>query len=74
MKITLEQFIVFEKRYLFAAIKNPDFRLGQAFIDEHRDIGNSIMGDEKGIFKINRLWLAKSREEVLELLDGYIIK
>ena len=74
MKMTLAEFEELEKRYLFEVLKNPDYRIGQAFINDYRDISNSIMGDEEGVEQDNRLWLARSRERVLELIERYIEK
>ena len=75
MKITMKQFEEFEKRYMFKVLKNPDYRLGQAFINDYRDISHSIMGNgETGVFENNRLWLSRGREEVLKLIDWYIEK
>ena len=70
----MQEFEEFEKRYFFEVLKNPDYRLGQAFINDYRDISNSMMGDEEGIGKINRLWDTKDRNEVLKLIDWYLIK
>ena len=71
----MQEFEEFEKRYLFEVLKNPDYRLGQAFINNYRDISNSIINDkDDGVFINNRLWLLKSRDEVLRIIDWYIEK
>ena len=71
----MQEFEEFEKRYFFEVLKNPDYRLGQAFINDYRDISNSIlMGDEEGIGKINRLWETRSRDLVLKIIERYIEK
>ena len=72
MKITMQEFEAFEKRYVFEVLKNPDYRLGQAFINDYRDISNSMIGDKDGIFENNRLWLSRDREEVLKIIERYV--
>ena len=74
MKITMQEFEDFEKRYLFEVLKNPDYRLGQAFINDYRNISNSMIGDEDGIFENNRLWGSRDREEVLKIIERYVKK
>jgi hypothetical protein len=68
----MQEFEAFEKRYVFEVLKNPDYRLGQAFINDYRDISNSMIGDKDGIFENNRLWLSRDREEVLKIIERYV--
>ena len=72
MKITMQEFEEFEKRYMFEVLKNPDYRLGQAFINDYRDISHSMMGEYHGVFDNNRLWGSRDREEVLKIIERYI--
>ena len=75
MKITMQEFEEFEKRYMFEVLKNPDYRLGQAFYNTFPKIAVSIEEDgDLGYAQANRLWNTKDRNEVLEILDWYIIK
>lgn len=73
IKITMQQFDEFEKYFLMDVLKNPDYRLGQAFINTFWDISNSIEQDgDMGVSTAIKLWEAKSRDEVLTLIDWYI--
>ena len=75
MKITMSEYEEFEKRYLFQVLKNPDYRLGQAFYNTFPEIAVSMEEDgDLGYAQANRLWNTKDRDEVLEILDWYIIK
>ena len=75
MKITMQEFEEFEKRYMFEVLKNPDYRLGQAFSNTFPDIANSMERDgDLGYRAGVRLWNSTSREEVLEIIDWYIEK
>ena len=69
----MQEFEEFEKRYVFEVLKNPDYRLGQAFINDYRDISHSMISDgDDGVFKNNRLWGSRDREEVLKIIERYI--
>ena len=75
MKITMQEFEAFEKQFVFEVLKNPDYRIGQAFINDYRDISHSMMADgDNGVLNNNRLWNSKDRDEVLKLIDWYLIK
>ena len=75
MKITMQEFEVFEKKFVFEVLKNPDYRLGQAFYNTFPEIAVSMEEDgDLGYAQANRLWNTKDRNEVLEILDWYIVK
>ena len=75
MKITMQEFEEFEKQFLFEKIKNPWYRLGQAFLNTFPEINRNMEEDgDLGINQANKIWNSSKREEVLELLDWYIIK
>lgn len=75
MKITMKQFEDFEKQYMFEVLKNPDYRLGQAFYNTFPEIALSMEDDgDIGYSQANRLWNSKNLGEVLELIDWYLIK
>lgn len=75
MKITMQEFEEFEKRYVFEVLKNPNYRLGQAFYNTFPEIAVSMEEDgDLGYAQANRLWNTKDRNEVLEILDWYIEK
>ena len=75
MKITMKQFEAFEKQFLFEQIKNPWYRIGQAFYNSFPKIAVSMEDDgDIGYAAANRLWNSNSREEVLEIIDWYIVK
>ena len=75
MKITMQEFEEFEKEFLFEKIKNPWYRIGQAFYNSFPKIAVSMEEDgDIGYNQANRLWNSNRREEVLELIDWYIIK
>ena len=75
MKITMQEFEEFEKRYMFEVLKNPDYRIGQAFYNSFPEIALSMEDDgDLGYAQANRLWNTKDRNEVLEILDWYIVK
>lgn len=75
MKITMQEFEEFEKQFLFEKIKNPWYRLGQAFYNSYPEIANIMERDgDIGYAQANRLWNSNNRNEVLEILDWYIIK
>ena len=71
----MAEFEDFEKQFLFEKIKNPWYRLGQAFYNDFPKIADSMEDDgDIGFNSANRLWNSNSREEVLELIDWYIVK
>lgn len=75
MKITMKQFEEFEREFLFEQIKNPWYRLGQAFSNQFPELANSMEQDgDNGYRAAVKLWNSNSREEILEILDWYIIK
>jgi hypothetical protein len=71
----MKQFEAFEKQFLFDQIKNPWYRLGQAFSNTFPDIANSMERDgDLGYRASVRLWDSTSRTEVLEIIDWCIEK
>ena len=75
MKITMQEFEAFEKQFLFEVLKNPDYRLGQAFYNTFPEIALSMKEDgDIGYSQASRLWNSKNLGEVLELIDWYLIK
>lgn len=71
----MAEFEAFEKQFLFEKIKNPWYRIGQAFSNTFPDIANGMERDgDNGYRAAVRLWNSNSREEVLEILDWYIVK
>ena len=71
----MKQFEDFEKQYMFEVLKNPDYRLGQAFYNTFPEIALSMEDDgDIGYSQANRLWNSKNLGEVLELIDWYLIK
>ena len=75
MKITMKQFEDFERQFLFIKINNPYYRLGQAFYNTFTEISNAMEADgDQGFAIANRLWNSNNREEVLKLIDWYIIR
>jgi hypothetical protein len=75
MKITMQEFEEFEKQFVFEVLKNPDYRLGQAFYNTFPEIALSMEEDgDIGYSQASRLWNSKDRDEVLKLIDWYLIK
>jgi hypothetical protein len=75
MKITMQEFETFEKKFLFEVLKNPDYRIGQAFYNTFPEIALSMEDDgDIGYSQSSCLWNSNSRIEVLELIDWYLIK
>jgi hypothetical protein len=75
IKITMAEFEEFEKQFLFEKIKNPDYRLGQAFSNTFGEIANSMENDgDLGYAQANELWNCDDRTRVLEILDWYVIR
>jgi hypothetical protein len=75
MKITMQEFEEFEKEFLFEVLKNPTYRIGQAFSNTFPDIANSMERDgDLGYRASVRLWDSTSRTEVLEIIDWCIEK
>ena len=75
MKITLQEFEAFEKKFVFAVLNNPDYRIGQAFYNTFPEIAVSMEEDgDIGFARASHLWNSKSRDEVLKLIDWYLIK
>jgi len=75
MKITLQEFEDFEKQYMFEVLKNPDYRIGQAFYNSFPKIAVSMEQDgDIGFARASHLWDSNRREEVLKLVDWYLIK
>ena len=69
------QFEEFEKQFVFEVLANPDYRIGQAFLNTFPSISRSMEEDgDLGYAQANRLWNTKDRNEVLEIIDWYIIK
>jgi hypothetical protein len=75
MKITMQEFEEFEKQYMFEVLKSPDYRIGQAFYNSFPEIALSMEDDgDIGYSQASRLWNSKDRDEVLKLIDWYLIK
>ena len=75
MKISMQEFEEFEKKFVFEVLGNPDYRIGQAFYNTFPEIALSMEEDgDIGYSEASRLWNTKDRNEVLELIDWYIIK
>lgn len=75
MKITMREFEEFEKQFLFDVIANPDYRIGQAFYNTFPKIAVSLEQDgDLGFAAASHLWHSKDRDEVLKLIDWYLIK
>ena len=75
MKITMREFEAFEKQYMFEVLKNPDYRIGQAFYNSFPKIAVSMEQDgDLGFAAASHLWNSTKREEVLKLIDWYIVK
>ena len=75
MKITMKQFEEFEKQYMFEVLKNPDYRIGQAFYNTFPKIAVSMEQDgDIGFAAASHLWNSTKRDEVLKLVDWYLIK
>ena len=75
MKITMTEFEAFEKQYMFEVLKNPDYRIGQAFYNTFPKIAVSMEQDgDIGFARASHLWNSTNRVEVLKLIDWYLIK
>ena len=75
MKITMQEFEAFEQQFVFEVLKNPTYRIGQAFSNTFPDIANSMERDSDLGYRAGvRLWNSTSRTEVLEIIDWYIEK
>ena len=75
MKITMTEFEAFEKQYMFEVLKNPDYRIGQAFYNTFPKIAVSMEQDgDLGFAAASHLWNSTKRDEVLKLIDWYIVK
>jgi hypothetical protein len=74
MKITMQEFEEFEREFLFEKIKNPWYRLGQAFLNKFPEIEKRMEqnADLDKVAQANMIWNTNNRKEVLELLEGYI--
>jgi hypothetical protein len=70
----MEQFEAFEKQFVFEVLGNPDYRLGQAFTNTFPEIVEALSSGDIGYRQQLWLWEARSRDEVLKLVDLYIIK
>jgi len=75
MKITIKEFEEFEKQFLFEKIKNPYYRLGQAFLNKFPEIDRLMEDDgDLGAQQARQVWECDNRKQVLELIDWYINK
>jgi hypothetical protein len=75
VKITMQEFEEFERQFLFDVLKNPDYRIGQAFYNSFPKIVVSMEEDgDLGFAAASHLWNSNKRDEVLKLIDWYIIK
>ena len=75
MKITMQEFEAFEKQFIFDVIANPTYRLGQAFYNSFPEIVVNMEQDgDLGFAQASHLWNSNRREEVLKLIDWYIVK
>ena len=72
MKLTMQEFEAFEKQFVFEVLGNPDYRLGQAFSNTFPEIVRDLESGDIGYRLGIRLWEARSRDRVLELIEGYI--
>ena len=75
MKITMQEFEAFEKQFIFDVLANPDYRIGQAFYNTFPKITVSMEEDgDLGFAAASHIWNSKDRDEVLKLIDWYLIK
>ena len=75
IKITMQEFEEFEQDFVFEVLKNPTYRIGQAFYNRFPKIATSMEEDgDRGYMAGTHLWNSSKREEVLKLIDWYIIK
>lgn len=75
MKITMQEFELFEKEFIMDVLKTPSYRLGQAFINKFPNISRSMENDgDRGYLQWQKLWDCNNRAEVLKILDWYIEK
>jgi hypothetical protein len=70
----MQEFEAFEKQFVFEVLGNPDYRLGQAFTNTFPKIVDDLSGGSIGHRQQLWLWEARSRDRVLELIEGYIEK
>jgi hypothetical protein len=71
----MQEFEEFERQFLFDVLKNPDYRIGQAFYNSFPKIVVSMEEDgDLGFAAASHLWNSNKRDEVLKLIDWYIIK
>ena len=71
----MQEFEEFEKKFVFEVLSNPDYRIGQAFYNSFPEIALSMEEDgDLGYSQASRLWNSKNLNEVLELIDWYLIK
>lgn len=71
----MKEFEEFEQDFVFEVLKNPTYRIGQAFYNRFPKIAVSLEQDgDLGFAAATHLWHSKDREEVLKLVDWYIIK
>ena len=71
----MQEFEEFEQDFVFEVLKNPTYRIGQAFYNRFPKIAVSMEEDgDIGFAAANHLWNSSNREEVLKLVDWYIEK
>ena len=75
MKITMQEFEQFEKQFVFDVLANPHYRIGQAFYNSFPEIVVNMEQDgDIGFAQASHLFHSNRREEVLKLIDWYLIK
>jgi hypothetical protein len=52
MKITMQEFEEFERQFIFEVLKNPDYRIGQAFYNTFPKIAVSMELQPQTIYGI----------------------
>jgi hypothetical protein len=71
--ISKEKYREFEQHWIIEFMRNPHYRLGQAFLNYFPEIGNHYLNDgDLGHNEEHRLWNTKDLKEANSIIQKWI--
>ena len=71
--ISKEQYKEFEQHWIMEYMRNPDYRLGQAFLNYFTEIGKIYLdGGDHGANEEYRLWNTKDSKEANTIIQKWL--
>ena len=71
--ISKERYKEFEQHWIMEFMRNPDYRLGQAFLNYFPEIGKIYLNDgDRGHNEEHRLWNTKDSKEANTIIQKWL--